>query len=158
MSELSERQAGNLEVARAGYEAFQHSDLETVLGLTDPEVEIYLPPTLPNSGTFKGHEGYLTWLGRWLEAWDDFRIEVREMEPVGERHVVTTIHQSGIGRGSGIPVAMEVAYMLDIREGKVAALQMYLDREEAVAVAESREPDSRTDDAGAAERREGSAD
>ena len=139
MSEPSERQRENLEVAQAGYDAFQRSDVQTVLDLTDPDVEIYLPPTLPNSGTFKGHEGYLTWLGRWLEAWDDFRIEVIEMQPVGERHVVTTIHQSGTGRESGIAVEMDVAYMLDIRDGKVAGLQMYMSREEAVAVARGRE-------------------
>jgi ketosteroid isomerase-like protein len=139
MSEPSEHQRENLEVAQAGYDAFQRSDVQAVLGLTDPDVEIYLPPNLPNSGTFKGHEGYLTWLGQWLEAWDDFRIEVLEMEPVGDRHVVTTIHQSGTGRESGIPVEMDVAYMLDIRGGKVAALQMYLNREDAVAVAQGRE-------------------
>jgi ketosteroid isomerase-like protein len=139
MSEPSERQRSNMELAKAGYEAFQRSDVQTVLDLTDPEVEIYLPPTLPNSGTFHGHEGYMTWLGRWLEAWDDFHIEVRGMEAVGERHVVTAIHQSGIGRGSGIPVEMDVAYMLDIRDGKVIALQMYLSREEAISVAEQRE-------------------
>jgi ketosteroid isomerase-like protein len=139
MSEPSERQRSNMELAKAGYEAFQRSDVQTVLDLTDPEVEIYLPPTLPNSGTFHGHEGYMTWLGRWLEAWDDFHIEVRGMEAVGERHVVTAIHQSGIGRGSGIPVEMDVAYMLDIRDGKVIALQMYLSRDEALSVAEQRE-------------------
>jgi ketosteroid isomerase-like protein len=139
MSEPSGAQRQNLEVARAGYEAFQRSDLQTVLSLTDPEVEIYLPATLPNSGTFHGHEGYMTWLGQWLEAWDDFEIEVRRMEPVGERHVVTAIHQSGIGHGSGIPVEMDVAYMLDIRNGKVVALQMYMTREEAIRVAKSRE-------------------
>jgi ketosteroid isomerase-like protein len=141
MSEPSERQQTNLEVARAGYEAFQASDVEGVLALTDPEVEIYLPPTLPNSGTFRGHEGYMTWLGQWLEAWEDFRIEVLAMEPVGERHVVTTVHQTAVGRGSGIPVEMDIAYMSDIREGKVAALQMYSTRDEAVRVAESREAD-----------------
>jgi ketosteroid isomerase-like protein len=139
MSEPSERQRSNMELAKAGYEAFQRSDVQTVLDLTDPEVEIYLPPTLPNSGTFHGHEGYMTWLGRWLEAWDDFHIEVRGMEAVGERHVVTAIHQSGIGRGSGIPVEMDVAYMLDIRDGKVIALQMYLSRDEAISVAKQRE-------------------
>jgi ketosteroid isomerase-like protein len=139
MSEPSEPQRSNMELAKAGYEAFQRSDVQTVLDLTDPEVEIYLPPTLPNSGTFHGHDGYMTWLGRWLEAWDDFHIEVRGMEAVGERHVVTAIHQSGIGRGSGIPVEMDVAYMLDIRDGKVIALQMYLSRDEAISVAEQRE-------------------
>jgi ketosteroid isomerase-like protein len=135
----SERQRRNLELARAGYEAFQRSDLQTVLALTDPEVEIYLPPTLPNSGTFRGHEGYVTWIGQWLEAWEDFRIEVLEMEPVGERHVVTTIHQSAMGRGSGIPVEMDIAYMSDIRGEKVVALQMYQSKEEAIRIARERE-------------------
>jgi ketosteroid isomerase-like protein len=138
----SERQRENLEVARAGYEAFQRSDLEGVLALTDPDVEIYLPTTLPNSGTFRGHEGYITWIGQWLDAWEDFRIEVLAMEPVGERHVVTTIHQSAVGRGSGIPVEMDIAYMSDIREGKVAALQMYQSREEAIRIAREREGDA----------------
>jgi ketosteroid isomerase-like protein len=141
MSEPSERQQANLEVARAGYDAFQRSDLETVLALTDPEVEIYLPPTLPNSGTFRGHEGYLTWLNQWLEAWEQFEIRALEMEPVGERHVVTTVHQSAKGKGSGIEVEMEIAYMTEIRGGRVAALQMYMDHNEAIRVARDRESD-----------------
>jgi ketosteroid isomerase-like protein len=136
----SARQRRNLELARAGYEAFQRSDLEGVLALTDPEVEIYLPPTLPNSGTFRGHQGYMTWIGQWLEAWEDFKIEVLAMEPVGERHVVTTIHQTAVGRGSGIPVEMDIAYMSDIRDRKVVALQMYQTREEAIRIAREREP------------------
>lgn len=139
MSEPSEHQRANLEVAQAGYDAFQRNDLETVLALTDPEVEIYLPPTLPNSGTFHGHEGYLTWLNQWLEAWDEFEIRALDMEPVGERHVVTTVHQSAKGKGSGIQVEMEIAYMAEIRGGRVAALQMYMDHEEAIRVAIERE-------------------
>jgi ketosteroid isomerase-like protein len=142
MSEPDERQRANLELARAGYEAFQRSDLEGVLALTDPEVEIYLPPTLPNSGTFRGHQGYITWIGQWLDAWEDFKIEVLAMEPVGERHVVTAIHQTAVGRGSGIPVEMDIAYMSDIRDEKVVALQMYQSREEAVSVAKQRETGS----------------
>jgi hypothetical protein len=64
------------------------------------------------------------------------------MEPVGERHVVTTIHQTAVGRGSGIPVEMDIAYMSDIRDEKVVALQMYQSREEAVSVAKQRETGS----------------
>jgi ketosteroid isomerase-like protein len=142
----SERQRHNLELARAGYEAFQRSDLDGVLALTDPEVEIYLPPTLPNSGTFRGHQGYITWIGQWLEAWEDFKIEVLAMEPVGEWHVVTTIHQTAVGRGSGIPVEMDIAYMSDIRDEKVVALQMYQTKEEAIRIARERESDADGDD------------
>ena len=139
MTELSERQRKNIETTREAFEAFRAGDMERVLAMADPEVEVYLPPSLPNSGTFRGHEGYLTWLKQWLEAWEDFAIEVTAQEPVGERHVVTSVHQSGVGRGSGIPVEMDVAYVCEIRDGRFAALQLYMSQEEAREVAEGRE-------------------
>jgi hypothetical protein len=38
---------------------------------------------------------------------------VTENIPVGERHVVTTVHQEGRGRG-GIEVSMELAFLFDV--------------------------------------------
>jgi ketosteroid isomerase-like protein len=139
MVELAERQQENLAVARAAWDAYGAEDTDGVLAQADPEIEIYMPSDLPNSGIFRGHDGYLTWLGNWLEAWEDFTVDVQRMEPVGERHVVTSAHQSGVGKGSGVPVEMDVAYMVDIRGGKIAALHLYMTREEAIDVAERRE-------------------
>jgi ketosteroid isomerase-like protein len=139
MSEPSEQQRANLEVTRRAWDAYGSGDMEAVLALADPEIEIYMPSDLPNSGTFQGHDGYLTWIGNWLEAWEDFSIDVRAMEPVGDRHVVSAAHQSAVGKGSGVPVEMDVAYVAEIRDEKIAALQLYITREEAIAVAESRE-------------------
>ncbi len=139
MVELAERQQESLAVARAAGDAYGAEDTDGVLAQADPEIEIYMPSDLPNSGIFRGHDGYLTWLGDWLEAWEDFTVDVQRMEPVGERHVVTSAHQSGVGKGSGVPVEMDVAYMVDIRGGKIAALHLYMTREEAIDVAERRE-------------------
>jgi ketosteroid isomerase-like protein len=139
MSELSERQRENMEATRRAFETYMSGDIEGVLADAHPDVEVYLPPTLPNSGTFRGHDGYLTWVSSWLDAWEDFTIEILAMDAIGERHVLTTVRQSGTGRGSGIRVEMEAAYVTEIRDGKFAALQLYTSVEEARRIAEQRD-------------------
>ncbi|MFN2612985.1 MAG: nuclear transport factor 2 family protein [Solirubrobacterales bacterium] len=139
MSEIEDTQAANVELTRRAFEAFDPEDAAPILALADQAVEVYMPSDLPNSGTFRGHGGYLEWLGSWLEAWDDFSVEVRGMEPVGERHVVTSAVQTATGKGSGVPVRMEMAYLTEIRDAKVIALHLYLTAEQAALVAEERE-------------------
>jgi len=137
---VSEHGGGEtLEVARSGVEAFQRGDIERVLALIHEEGEIYLPPDLPNSGTYHGRDGFLVWMGHWLEAWEEFEVELGPIDPVGDRHVVATMHQSGRGKGSGIPVEMDIAYMWEVRDGKIAAMHLYATVEQATRVAERRE-------------------
>ena len=139
MSELSAEQRSNLELTERAFEAFNAGDTDRVLALLDPDVEIYMPSELPNSGTFWGHEGYLKWTANWLDAWENFTVEIRKMEPVGERHVVSHAHQSATGKGSGIPVEMDIAYMTESLDGKATALHLYLSPDEARRIAQDRE-------------------
>ena len=139
MSELREGRAQTIEVAREGVEAFQRGDIEAVLALIHEDGHIYLPPELPNSGTYRGREGFVSWMGQWLEAWEEFSVEMGPAEPVGERHVVASMHQSGRGKGSGVPVEMDIAYMWEVRDDKIVAMHLYATTEEAVQVARERE-------------------
>lgn len=41
-----------LGVVRRGFEAFNRADVNAVLTLADPEVEVYMPPPMVNSGMF----------------------------------------------------------------------------------------------------------
>ncbi len=142
MSEPTETQRRNVEVVRTGIDAFRRGDAEGVLDFMSPDVEIFLPAALPNSGTYRGHEGYQAWQADWLEAWDDFSIEVARLQPVGERHVVALMRQTGRGRGSGIPVDMKIAYVVEVSDGRAAAFHLYPTEEEAVSVAVQRERDA----------------
>jgi ketosteroid isomerase-like protein len=139
MSELTEAQRRNLEAVSTGVDAFRRGDAEGVLDFMCPDVEIFLPVEFPNSGTYRGHDGYLAWQADWLEAWDDFSIEIAGIQPVGERHVVALIRQTGKGRGSGIPVDMRIAYMWEVRGRQAAAFHLYPTEKQAVSVAEQRE-------------------
>ena len=139
MTSTEDPRRTNVELVRRAVDAFQRGDLEGVLADAREDFEIFLPRSLPNSGRFVGLDGYSTWLGQWLDAWDDFTVEIVEMQPAGERHVVSTMRQSGLGKGSGIPVEMEIAYLWDVREGELAALHLYPSSGEAMEVAKRRE-------------------
>jgi len=90
---------------------------------------------MANPGRFVGREGYLTWVGRWLEAWESFTVEPLEFEALGDRYVVGRILQRGKGRGSGVEISMETTYLFDFRDGRLARFQVYPDREQALAAA-----------------------
>jgi ketosteroid isomerase-like protein len=142
MSSVEDRQRRNVEVVREGVEAFGRRDFDALLALTVEDFEVYLPQNLPNSGSYVGHDGFRTWIDQWLEAWDDFEVEIVDARPVGARHVIAHVRQSGRGKGSGIPVQMEVAYLWEVREGRFAAMQLYTSRDEALRAAEQREADT----------------
>jgi ketosteroid isomerase-like protein len=139
MTEPTGEQHRRIELSRRGFDAFQRGDVEGVLAVLDPDVEVFSPPTLLNSGSFRGYEGYGKWLGAWLEAWEEFRIEVLDIETVGDRHTVIPVHQHAVGKGSGVPVEMDLAFMAELDGERFVALHLYPTSEDARAAAEQRE-------------------
>jgi ketosteroid isomerase-like protein len=126
-------------VARRGFEAFNSGDSAPVVDLLAKDVEVFASPELPNSGRFHGQEGYLEWSGPWVEVWQDLDMEVTELIPVGERHVVAAVHQTGRGR-AGIEVTMDVGFIFEIRDdGLVSYLALMPDGEQALELARERE-------------------
>ncbi|MGH2992282.1 MAG: hypothetical protein ACRDL1_01955 [Solirubrobacterales bacterium] len=55
---------------------------------------------LANPGSFRGVEELVRWMAEWNEAWESFHLEDVETVPVGERHAVTRMHQTGVGRAA----------------------------------------------------------
>jgi ketosteroid isomerase-like protein len=126
-------------LARKGFEAFNAADINAIMDLLAPDVEVFSSPELANPGTFHGHEGYLTWIRPWNDAWEGLEMEVTATTPVGDRHVVAEVHQTGRGR-SGIEVTMDVAFLFDLNEQGIASfLALLPNREQAVGLAEARE-------------------
>jgi ketosteroid isomerase-like protein len=140
MSDLTENQQRNLKTNEAGFDAFQRGDTDGLLALFDPEIDVYSPPTLANSGSFRGPEGYLKWVTDWLEAWEEFNVEIGgDVDAVGNRHVITPVHQTAVGRGSGVPVEMDLCFMAEFDGERFVALHLYTSPEEAREIAEHRE-------------------
>lgn len=126
-------------LAQGGMDAFNDGDVPRMLAALTQDVEVYASPEMANAGSYTGHDGFVSWIAAWTEAWDEISAEVTDNTVVGERHVVTTIHQEGRGR-AGIEVSMELAFLFDVNdEGLCTFLAMLPTREEGIRLAEERE-------------------
>ena len=127
---MSER---NVAISRSAIEAFNRGDVDAVLALAAPDVEVYAPPDSPNPGRYVGYEGYLRWSEQWLEAWETFTLDFLDIEAVDDRHVVAVVRQNGRGRLSGLEVTMAGAHLYEIdADGKIVRFQLYDERERAL--------------------------
>jgi ketosteroid isomerase-like protein len=124
----------NVELVRRGLDAVSSGDLEAVIRLLSDDVEIQSDVELPNSGEFHGHDGFLEWLTAWLDAWESFRVELREATAIGDA-VVASVRQFGTGRGSGVDVEMDIAYLFRFRDGAIVRVELYADSERALGAA-----------------------
>jgi ketosteroid isomerase-like protein len=129
-------------LALRGIEAYNAGNAAGMVAALADDVEVFASLEMANAGRYHGHEGFLSWIQNWTDAWDDIVAEVTEMIPVGERHVVAALHQTGRGR-SGIEVSMDLAFLFEIQDdGLCSYLAMLPDAEEAVRLAREREAGS----------------
>jgi ketosteroid isomerase-like protein len=120
-------------------EAFNRRDVPAMLAVLAEDIEVFASPELVNSGTYRGHDGFVRWITAWTEAWEEVTADVTDNTPVGERHVVTAVHQEGRGR-AGIEVSMDLAFVFGLNDqGQCDYLAMVPTPEEGVRIAEERE-------------------
>lgn len=126
--------SARVDVATRGFEAFNRRDLETVLGLLADDVVTIVSPSLANAGTYRGHDGFTEMISAWDEAWEEFQVEPKDViEEAGL--VIVAARQSGRGRGSGIDVEMDTAFMFRVEDGLIGAMWVCDGVEEALAFA-----------------------
>jgi ketosteroid isomerase-like protein len=86
---------------------------------------------LPERQTFEGIEGLrVGWLA-WLAPWESYRTEVEEAIDLGDR-VVLLIRDFGRRAGDIHEVAQHSAAVWTLRKRRVARIDFYLDRAEAL--------------------------
>ena len=125
-----------MELVRRAFEAFERRDLGGVQAVAAADVEVGAAPELPNSATYRGHDGFATWIAEWLDAWGEFRIDVLDVEAIDDEHVVVDVDQTGRGAGSGLEVTQRgLAYLVVVRDGLITRLFLYPDRAAALAAA-----------------------
>ena len=49
----------------------------------------------------RGRDGFVRWLAVWSEAWESYEMRIIDTVPVGERHVVSHMRQTGLVAAAG---------------------------------------------------------
>jgi ketosteroid isomerase-like protein len=102
-----------------------------------PDV-VWRPPFRPG-GAFRGREEVRRAVSDWLDATDDWRVTVDDLIDAGGDRVfgVITVHTRG--RGSGAVVDQRVFTVFVVRDGRIALIDDYTDRRDALKAAGLRE-------------------
>ena len=113
---------GRLEDAPFADEVFAH---------LDEDVEWRWPLTPER---FRGREGLLRAGVDFLEAVDEWQIQLEEVVDAGD-HLFTSQNVLAQGKGSGVPSEQRVYSVVTIRDGRILCIEDYVDRRAALEAA-----------------------
>ncbi len=117
----------------AEIEAWKRGQSTVDLSFLDPNV-VYEDGVLPDQVRETGYEGVARATERWLEPFENVRIELERIVGTGDRLV--SIHRAEMkARHTGIDFETPLAYVWTFREGKVIHFKSYLDPAEALEAA-----------------------
>ena len=121
----------NIGAIKQAYAAVGEGDLDSMLDIIDPDVVLRDRPEAPDPTTYHGHEGVRKALASSDETFEGFELRPEEFIVAGD-YVIVVLRMRGTGRGSGVTVEERIAHQWRVRGGKVVALQVYSDPDDAV--------------------------
>jgi ketosteroid isomerase-like protein len=122
----------NLETIRRGYEHFiSTGEFRAETMHRDFVWDMSTFRGWPERESYAGIEGAREFMAEWLEAWDDWELELEELRDAGE-NVVAIVRQRGRSKATGVPVDMHFAQVWVMQDGKQLRMQMYASPEEAL--------------------------
>jgi ketosteroid isomerase-like protein len=111
---------------------------EPLWELIDPDIEWVIGPPAPAwvAGTYRGHGELKDLARRTAEAFDEFRYEIEELLPGGDQVVASGAIR--VRRG-GVTAIQQGASVTRLRDGRIVAVRIYFNREQALRDAGLRE-------------------
>jgi ketosteroid isomerase-like protein len=124
----------NVEIIRRFYDAWLRND-PSAFDALDPEIVLY--PAVENDwvgleDAYHGHDGVRRYMQLITEVVDDYHPEIVELIDAGDR-VLTLAVESGRGKHSGADVETRTAHVWTLRDRKAVRLDLYWDRDRALA-------------------------
>lgn len=102
-----------VEVVRRGYEAFNHTDVETLLGIFSKDAVQHVPGSSPLAGTYKGPEAILGYYGQLAEMTDGtFRAHPLDLHSDEHGHVLAYHQLSGVKNGESYVTRGSILFTL----------------------------------------------
>jgi ketosteroid isomerase-like protein len=128
-------ESADIELIRRVYQRIGQQDVEALIELLDPEIELVLPEG-GMTDPVRGHEAARKMFTSYTESFDEFKIEPQSFF-AGQRpdQYVVLVRMEIRGRGSGVELTVEPGHVIEVRDGLVARLEVFPKRERAEAFA-----------------------
>ena len=115
----------DVELVRRAYDGYESEGVEGILWLLDPEVEWRNPPDSPIAGVFHGHEGVRKWERLTHEVFDEMHFWPEELIEAPDGRILALCQARVRGRESDVVVEVPFAHVIELRDGKAIAFEMY---------------------------------
>jgi len=114
-----------------GLDAFNRGDVDGFAQLTTDDF-VWLPalPGAVESGSYVGRAGIQRYFSESGDTWEELTVLAEELYDLDGR-VLFLGHAVGRGLGSGAPVEMPLAFIVEFREGRLARASTYLSHDQA---------------------------
>lgn len=123
----------NLDLVRSVLADWERADFRSV-SWAHPEIE-YVVTGGPEPGKWDGLGAMMASVRDFMSAWDNYGISAERFYELDAERVLVLVRLSGRGKVSGLEIAdtgAEGAEVWHIRDGAVARLHMYWDRDRAL--------------------------
>ncbi len=122
----------NVEVVRSLYTAWNRRDIDEWLSFLAPDVVFRPVPTFTDSQERRGLDAMRRWMNEWSEVWaDDHTTHAVSIREYGHA-VIALLRFTGHARASGVEVAGGIFEVFRFRDGKIASVEDFTDRGEAL--------------------------
>ena len=131
----------NVEIVRRSWEEFQagmvRGDPAAIfdLGLAAEDFEWIVPEPLPDRLVWRGREEFVEFIRTWTAEFDNWSIRLERLIDAGEDRVVSLTVQTATGKGSGVPVDLNVGQVVELKDGRQVRVTNYLSHAEALEAA-----------------------
>jgi ketosteroid isomerase-like protein len=125
----------NVNVLRRFIDASNRRDLTAVLSCCDPDIDLDFGRVLIGTPTYRGHRGIERWFRDMTAAWEELQGELLDVVAVGGNEVVFVGKGSGRGKTTGAPFATDMAALVGFTDGKVAHVEFFATKDEALEAA-----------------------
>jgi ketosteroid isomerase-like protein len=115
---------GNLELARAAYDAFLHKDYDAALELADEDVEYEFVGRFAEGNVFRGPEEVRKLWLQLDEIFGEWRSRPEELIDLGDQ-VLVLARESGVGRASELHFEQKLGHLLSFRDGRIIRFQVF---------------------------------
>jgi ketosteroid isomerase-like protein len=108
----------NVGIVRRQFELWSEGNLDAWVELWDPDVVVQPPEGWPEGGP-RGREALRRQGERLRDSWDEARVEIEEIQPVGEDRVVSRFRYVTRGRSVGMPFDTPMSAAFFLRDRKI---------------------------------------
>jgi ketosteroid isomerase-like protein len=124
----------NAEIVRRIYDRLNHLDAEAIVELCHDEVVLDFSERVFNPEIYRGADGVRRFCRDVDEAWDSYHWDVEETR-LAEDAVIAMVHCQGQAREGAPGVDWRVAWLWELRGGRVVSTRFHRERPKALEAA-----------------------